>query len=42
MWPFNKLKHASANAPDNNENRPIKIIKIGYNAWQIVYADEKN
>jgi len=42
MWPFNKLKHASANKLGNNENRPIKIIKIGYNAWQIVYADEKN
>ena len=49
MWPFNKLKHWSfklkhpfANAPSNNENRPIKIIKTGNNAWQIVYADEKN
>ncbi|MFP3289301.1 MAG: hypothetical protein RXO35_02630 [Candidatus Micrarchaeota archaeon] len=42
MWPFNKPKHASANAPSNNENRPIKMIEIGHNAWQIVHADEKN
>jgi hypothetical protein len=25
----------------NNENRPIKIIKTGFNSWQIVYADVK-
>jgi len=23
-----------------NDNRPIKVIRISENSWQIVYADE--
>lgn len=36
MWPFGRAKKEESNT---NENRPVKLIKVGYNAWQIVYAD---
>jgi hypothetical protein len=38
MWFFDKLRKHNVQEK-NNENRPIKLIKTGYNTWQIVYAD---
>jgi len=35
---FDKLRKRNLQAK-NNENRPVKLIKIGHNTWQIVYAD---
>ncbi len=40
MWIFSRFKKNAAEN-GNQENRPIKIIKTGYNSWQIVYADVK-
>jgi len=35
---FDKLRRHNVKEK-NNENRPVKLIKTGYNTWQIVYAD---
>jgi hypothetical protein len=36
MWPFKSHKELPRSKDDN---RPIKVIKVGFNTWQIVYAD---
>ncbi|MGC9099496.1 MAG: hypothetical protein ACP5HW_03035 [Candidatus Micrarchaeia archaeon] len=42
MWLFDKIRrHGSSSNTLPDENRPIKLIKTGYNTWQIVYADAK-